>query len=404
MPGAPVTQKKRSLLRRSIYSLAVLLLIGAVGAYWLIPSPPAEKYITAPATVGGVTRVVAGSGTVNPVLTILVGTYVSGVIKSITCDFNTEVKKGQLCAKIDPGPYQTVVDQAAANLATAKAQLVKDQANLAYTQSVDARDAKLLLIGGVSQETADVAHNAYEQARAQITFDEATIRQRDAALQAAQVNLDYTNIMSPVDGTVVSRNVTVGQTVAASFQTPTLFLIATDLTQMQVDTNISESDIGSIKPGNAASFTVEAFPDRIFRGKVIQVRQAPQTVQNVVTYDVVISADNAGALLRPGMTATTRIVTAERQNVLRVPDQALRFSPNGAPTGKAASEPDAARIWVQRDGQATAIPVRTGLDDDTYTEITGGELKPGDNIIIGRQSATTAAATGGGARPRLFGF
>ena len=170
----------------------------------------------------------------------------------------------------------------------------------------------------------DSAKSTYEQAQAQITFDEATIKQRQAALDAAQVNLDYTNIVSPVDGTVVSRNVTMGQTVAASFQTPTLFLIATDLTKMQVDTNVSESDIGGIKVGNKATFTVDAFPKRTFEGTVSQVRQSPQTVQNVVTYDVVISVDNSDLALMPGMTAASRIVVDQRNDVIRVPNQALR--------------------------------------------------------------------------------
>ncbi len=399
--------KARS-LRRALYAACVVFALGGAAAWWFSGSQTSIHYVTAQATTGRVTRVVSGSGTVNPVLTIIVGTYVSGVIQNISCDFNTKVRKGQLCAKIDPSPYQTQVDQAEANLATAKAQLVKDQANLTYTQSVFERDTKLLVIGGVSQETADVARNAYEQAKAQIVLDQATIQQRDGALTAAKVNLGYTNIISPVDGTVVSRNVTVGQTVAASFQTPTLFLIATDLTKMQVDTNVSESDIGSVKLGDSASFTVEAWPEKIFHGTVTQVRQAPQTVQNVVTYDVVIAVENEQALLRPGMTATTRIVTASRDKVLRVPDQALRFSPAGTATSGAANSNLAAgesRVWLLRDGQPQPVTVKLGLDDDAYTEITGGMLKAGDAVIVGSQSnASSSNNTAPTARPRMFGF
>src|SRR5579872_1086408 len=191
----PAVAKTRRKFFRLIFPLALLLFAAAGVYFWAYPSKSAEQYVTAPATVGNVTRIVAGSGTVNPVLTVIVGTYVSGVIQNISCDFNTRVKKGQLCAKIDPGPYQTVVDQAAANLATAQAQLVKDQANLVYTESVDVRDAKLLRIGGISQQQADVDRSAYEQAKAQIVFDQASIKQRDAALRAAQVNLNYTNII-----------------------------------------------------------------------------------------------------------------------------------------------------------------------------------------------------------------
>ncbi len=402
---ANVPRRKQS-ISPLLYMTCIVVLIGATAAYWLTRGTAKEEYVTAPVNAGAVTRAVSGSGTVNPVLTIIVGSYVSGVIKSISCDFNTKVKKGQLCAKIDPSPYQTAVDQAAANLATAKAQLVKDQANLTYVQSAYERDSKLLAIGGVSQDTAEVARNAYEQAKAQIVYDEASIKQHEAALQAAQVNLGYTNIVSPVDGTVVSRNVTVGQTVAASFQTPTLFLIATDLTKMQVDANVSESDIGAIKLGDKASFTVEAYPEKIFQGTVTQIRQSPQTVQNVVTYDVVIGADNTDELLKPGMTATTKIVTAEREHVLRVPDQALRFSPGGPQSGQpgpVAPTAGEARVWLLQNGRPYAESVKTGLDDDTNTEVTQGALKAGDRLIIGVQSGA-AANSPAGARPRLFGF
>ena len=195
----------------------------------------------------------------------------------------------------------------------------------------------------------------------------------------------------------MSRNVTMGQTVAASFQTPTLFLIATDLTKMQVDTNVSESDIGSIKEGNKAIFTVDAFPKRTFNGTVVQVRQSPQTVQNVVTFDVVIGADNSDLAMKPGMTAATRIVTDERNDVIRVPNQALRYRPSartgaanrqseGRPTKPAAGEASQAQLWVLRDGQPVSVPVVVGLDDDTFTEIVQGEVKPGDQVITGEQS------------------
>ena len=198
---------------------------------------------------------------------------------------------------------------------------------MAYAQLNYTRTASLAAHSFASQDAADNAKSVYEQAKAQIALDAATIEQRQAQLAASQVNLGYTDIISPVDGTVVSRNVTMGQTVAASFQTPTLFLIATDLTKMQVDTNVSESDIGAIKEGNAARFTVDAFPNRMFQGAVAQVRQSPQTVQNVVTYDVVVGVDNTDLALKPGMTATAQIIIAERDDVLRVPDQALRFTP-----------------------------------------------------------------------------
>src|SRR5208283_3319853 len=211
-----------------IAGLLSLALVAAVGiTWWLSSANGTVHYTTAPVTRGAVTRAVTATGTVNPVLTIIVGAYDSGVIQDLQCDYNTQVKNGQICAKIDPRPYQTVVDQNKANLAVAKAQLEKDKANLDYTKLGLDRAAKLVQTKAVSQDTYDNAKSTYDQALATIAFDEATIQQRQAALDAAQVNLDYTNIVSPVDGTVVSRNVTMGQTVAASFQTPTLFLIAT---------------------------------------------------------------------------------------------------------------------------------------------------------------------------------
>ncbi len=325
-----------------------LALVAAVGiAWWLSSGNGAVHYTTAPVTRGAVTRAVTATGTVNPVLTIIVGTYVSGVIQDLSCDYNTQVKIGQICAKIDPRPYQTVVDQNKANLNAAKAQLDKDKATLAYAQLFYDRMVGLAKTNAVSKDSLDNAKSLLDQASAQVGVDVATIAQHEAQLATAQVNLDYTNIVSPVDGTVVSRNVTMGQTVAASFQTPTLFLIATDLTKMQVDTNVSESDIGGIKDGNKALFTVDAFPKRTFDGAVTQVRQSPQTVQNVVTYDVVVSVDNTDLALKPGMTAATRIVIDQRNDVLRVPSQALRYAPAAAAAGAAAA---AARTPATRAG------------------------------------------------------
>ncbi|HLX27713.1 MAG TPA: efflux RND transporter periplasmic adaptor subunit [Casimicrobiaceae bacterium] len=362
-------------------------------------------YTSAAVTRGDVTRVVSTSGTVNPELTIIVGSYVSGVIREQFCDYNTRVKKGQVCAKIDARPFQAAVDQAKAALATAKAQLVKDRATLAYAKISFERDAGLLARGIVSQDTVDSAKSAYGQAQAQIEVDRATVEQRAAELATAQVNLGYTDIVSPVEGTVVSRNVTIGQTVAASFQTPTLFLIATDLTKMQVDTNVSESDIGAVRQGDRATFTVEAFANRVFPGTVVQVRQAPQSVQNVVTYDVVIGVANDELLLKPGMTATTRIVTAERNDVLRVPVQALRFTPPGAPAlGPVATKPasqggTAGRVFVLDDGRPKQVRVTTGLDDDSYAEVVEGALRPGDQVVVGMRTSTSARDP---AAPRLL--
>ena len=378
-----------------IAGLSALVVAAIVAtAWWVLGERDNIRYVTAQVAKGAVTRTVTATGTVNPELTIIVGAAVSGIIQELSCDYNTKVKTGQVCARIDPRPYQSVVDQRKAELAVAKAQLEKDKANEAYTKFALGRYATLIETHAVSQDVFDNARNAHDQAVAQIAYDEATIQLRQAALDAAQVNLGYASIVSPVDGTVVSRNVTMGQTVASSFQTPTLFLIASDLAKMQVDANVSESDVGGIKPGDKATFTVDAYQKRKFEGKVAQVRQSPQTVQNVVTYDIVISVNNSDLALMPGLTAASRIVVDQRNDVTRVPNQALRYVPRSVPRAAAS---DQARVWVLRDGEPVAVAVVTGLDDDSFTEIVSGDLKPGDLVITAEQAAPANKA----AMPRL---
>jgi len=384
-----VTPRKR-LHRLSRYgAIGAAILIALLAAGWLSRRPAPPQYLTAPISRGTVARTVTATGTVNPVMTIIIGSYVSGVIQDVYCDYNTRVKKGQLCARIDPRPYQAALEQA-------KGQLARDSAQLSGAQADLARYAVL-----VRQDS--VARITYTDQAALVHQLEGSVQLDRALVSNAEVNLGYTNIVSPVDGTVVARNVTIGQTVAASFQTPTLFLIATDLTKMQVDTNTSESDIGAITAGSPADFTVEAYPDRSFHGSIVQVRQAPQVVQNVVTYDAVVGVDNPGFLLKPGMTATVSIVTAQRSNVSRIPDQALRFTPNGLnPAGATAASPGAApaspaataaaqsaRVWVLRQNQPVAVPVRVGLDDGTYSELVSGDLRSDDRVIIGEQRTGT---------------
>jgi HlyD family secretion protein len=394
VPASAVRSAKRLWL---IGAAVVLLVVGAAtGAWWLLGTSNSVEYTTMPVTRGVVSRGVTATGAVNPELTIIVGTYVSGVIQQLHCDYNTQVKKGHVCAEIDPRPYQSVVDQTKANLAVAKAQLEKDKAQFNYAKSVLDRASRLVQTNAVSQDAFENATSNYQQARAQIEFDEATIQQRQATLDAAQVNLDYTRIVSPVDGTVVSRNVTMGQTVAASFQTPTLFLIATDLTKMKVDVNVSESDIGNIEVGDKATFTVDAFARRVFRGNVSQVRQSPQTVQNVVTYDVVVDVDNSDLALKPGMTATSRLIVDERSDVVRVPNQALRYRPGGAraPNGPSATRArDRVQVWVQRGKEVAPVDIVTGLQDDNFIEVVSGELNPGDQVIVAERAASGGSPT-----------
>ncbi len=372
----------------------VLALLGAsviafagFGISRLMGKGAGVRYLTQKVTRGAVVKAVTTSGTVNPVITVQVGTYVSGVIQARYCDYNTKVAKGEVCAKIDPRPYQVIVDQNRATLGVGQAQLVKDRADLAYATAAYERNRRLVATKFVSQAVLDSSKAALDRAAAQIGLDQATIALQQAQLHAAEINLGYTDIVSPVDGTVVSRSVEMGQTVAASFQTPTLFLVATDLTSMQVDTNVSESDIGAVKRGDKATFTVESFPNRAFSGTVIEVRQSPQTIQNVVTYDAVVGVRNQDQALKPGMTATTRIIVDERQDVLRIPDQALRYQQGGVP-GLAGAPPTAelnggVRVWALRGGDPQMLVITPGLDDDTFTEMVKGDLQAGDEIIVG---------------------
>ena len=308
------------------------------------------------------------------------------MIQSLSCDYNTEVKAGQVCAKIDPRPFQATLDQYTGQLLRDQAILGKDQANLTRYQQLAAQNS--------------IARQQAEDQAYVVQQDQGTVKLDQGLVDGAQLNLGYTDIVSPVDGTVVSRNVTQGQTVAASFQTPTLFLIASDLKKMQVDTNVSESDIGGIKENDDSSFTVDAFPKRTFQAKVSQVRQSPQTVQNVVTYDIVLSVDNSDLALKPGMTAAARIIIDQRSDVIRVPDQALRYAPKGyvappaqpgarAPAAPSGTQSNQGQVWVLRDGKPTAVPVVLGLDDDSFTEIVSGDVQPGDLVITAEQSTTS---------------
>ena len=355
---------------------------GSLGyGYWLSRQRPAMHYVTAAVTRGAVIRSVSASGTVNPFLTIIVGAYVSGVIQNLYCDYNTVVKKGQLCAQIDSRPYKAALSQAEGRLA-------RDQAQLEGARISLERYSTLLKENSIARQT-------FEDQVALVHQLEGTVKLDQGVVETARVNLDYTNIISPVKGTVVSRNVTIGQTVAASFQTPTLFLIATDLTSMEVDTNVTESDIGGIRKDENASFTVESFPDRPFDAKVLQLRQAPQTVQNVVTYDVVIGFDNKELLLKPGMTATVRIITARRDDALRIPDQALRFTLGGiASTAhsdrETPGEAQKSQAWLLRDGRPERVVLKLGLDDEINSEVIEGDLKLGEKVIIGERRSGQA--------------
>jgi HlyD family secretion protein len=362
-------------------ALAFILALGGAALLAVFGTKSPARYTTTQVTRGTIARTATATGTVNPVLTIIVGTYVSGVIQNIYCDYNTQVRAGQVCARIDPRPYQATFDQYSAQLARDQAVLDKDRKDLARYQKL-------------ASENSIAGQQAEDQAYL-VSQDEGTVKLDQALVESAKLNLDYTNIVSPVDGTVVSRNVTGGQTVAASFQTPTLFLIATDLKQMEVDTNTSEDDIGSVKVGDKASFTVDAFAQRTFTGTVGQLRQSPQTVQNVVTYDVVIGVDNGDLSLLPGMTASTQIIIEQKNDVLRVPDQALRYTPSAAANAPATGTAPAGheRVCVLRNGEPVAVAITTGIDDGNFVEIAQGDLHAGDLVITAENGAANSGKT-----------
>jgi HlyD family secretion protein len=364
-------------------AIAGVLALG-VGRYWQLNHSRIAQYVTVPIDRGAIVRAVTATGTVNPVTVVQVGTYVSGPITSIYADFNTPVRAGQLLAKIDPRPFAAQVALSRAALANARAQLQKDRANLAYQELTYQRDRELLKSAVISHDQLDNQWSVYNQAVAQLMLDRAAIQQQQATLNAAELNLNYTNIVSPVDGTVVSRNVDQGQTVAASYQTPTLFLVAQDLTKMQVDTNVSESDIGDVRIGQPVDFTVDAYTTKSFRGNVAQVRQAPITVQNVVTYDVVMSVPNPELLLMPGMTANITIVTDRRDNVIRIPTQALAFAPHHAASSanNIGQGWRGSRVWIENAGRLRPVRITRGLDDGNYVEVINGDIKPGDLVVI----------------------
>ena len=379
----------------------VLLVLGAyVAAGWLRGDTEQPRFVTAPVDRGPITSTVTATGTVNPVVSVQVGTYVSGPIQALYADYNTRVTRGQPLAKIDPRPFQVKVDGARADLNNARAQVDKSKADASLKSANLARARELARQGIVSRSDLDIAESEAEQTRAQVALDEARVVSAEAKVQETQVSLDYTDIVSPVDGVVVSRNVAVGQTVAASFQTPTLFLVAGDLTRMEVIGSISESDIGAVTAGQEVTFSVDAYPSRTFNGRVGEVRNAPITIQNVVTYEVVVTTDNSDLSLRPGMTANVVVTTASKPDALRVATSALRFRPPadgraGAGAAAAAEKGPGQRVWMlDGTGSPRAVAVSTGVQDERFTEIVSG-LSAGDRVIVAehRESAPTAPAS-----------
>src|SRR5229473_1219608 len=366
----------------------------------------AAGYQTATVTRGPITQLVTATGTLNPVVNVQVGSQVSGNIRKLFADFNSQVKAGQVVAQIDPALFQAAVTQAEGDLATAQAALELAKVNAARTQELFAKKNS-------SQQDLDSATATLHQA-------EGNVKIKQGALDRAKADLDHCTITSPIDGVVISRNVDVGQTVAASLQAPVIFQIANDLTKMQIDSNVAEADVGGVVVDQAVDFTVDAFPNRTFHGKVVQVRNAPITVQNVVTYDTVIGVSNPDLKLKPGMTANVSIIVAHRDDALQIKNAALRYRPADAPTPaetRSTSSPKGAgpsggrdrrnerTVYVLSGSRPRAVQIRTGISDGVMTEVVDG-LKEGDRVVTAELTSTTAAASppanpfGGG--PRRF--
>jgi HlyD family secretion protein len=357
----------------------IALLIGVGIWYWWSSGAPPVQYKSALVDHGPITAIVTATGTVNPVVSVQVGSQVSGKIARLFADFNSVVTQGQVLAQIDQEPFKARVSQSRAAVKSARGNLTKAKIMAAQRKLERDRMATLRRQEFVSQADLDLAETNYRDAEANVEVLQSQLDQAEATLSSAELDLGYTTIYSPVNGIVVSRNVDVGQTVAASFQTPTLFFIAQDLTQMQVDANVSEADIGGVAEGKTANFRVDAYPKQFFEGTVTQVRNAPISIQNVVTYDVVITVDNRELKLKPGMTANVTIVTAKKENPLRVPNGALRFRMPNVPIDKKAT-----RVWLlDRENHPHQVNVTTGIADSLFTEIVEGPLKEDDRVVIG---------------------
>lgn len=437
----PIRQRPRRHWARWAWAIGLLIAVGVIVEVWRVHSQNAISYDTVAVERGQVQASITATGTLNAVVDVQVGSQVSGNIKALYADFNTKVKKGQVVAEIDPQVFQTQVDQAQAALKslqsgvlTARAMVQKAQADSTGTvsneKSVESAMAKdranalnaanqwqrsdaLFTQGIVSRQDHDLAKANVDAAEAQVAADQSQIetskqtiessadqirvtqaerssaqdqeQQARAVLEQAKVNLAHTLITAPVDGTVIARRMDVGQTVAASLQSPTIFEIAQDLTQMQLDTNVDESDVGSIRAGQSATFTVDAYPGTTFRGQVTAVRLAPINTQNVVTYDVVIAVSNPDLKLFPGMTANARILTTKLDDVLKVPNSVLRLHPSAdvlTKLGLPPSQPGKQEIYALAGGKLKVIPVALGISDGKSTAVTTGDLQAGEQIVV----------------------
>ena len=374
--------------------LLLLLLLGAAGGGWWYykgRKPAAPEYNTEALGKGDITQIVTATGSLKPVVNVTVGSQISGTISKLNADFNSAVKEGQVLATLDPATFEAIVLQGEGELANAKA-------TLELAEITARRKEELLKQNAGTQADLDTARASLRQAQA-------GVRIKEGSLKRAEVDLSRCTIYSPIDGTVIARSVDIGQTVAAALSSPNLFTIANDMTSMQISAAVSEADIGNVAEGQAVEFTVDAFPYTPFTGKVEQIRNSPVTVQNVVTYDVLVAVANPELKLKPGMTANVSIVVAQRKGILRVPNSALRFRPPEPPAAAATgaeSKPRGGRppkgarpdrkVHLLKPGSTTPEPVavKLGISDNIYTEILGG-LEEGATLVTSLKTPPAAA-------------
>jgi HlyD family secretion protein len=400
-------------MKKIIISAVIVAVVLAVGIFYYSKKTPETTYKTAKIEKGDIVSAVAATGNLAAVVTVQVGTQVSGTIQKLFVDFNSPVKKGQAIARIDPALFNAQVEQSRGSSINAQGNLQKAKADVTDAKRTLERNRQLVKDGIIAQSDFDTAATKYEDAVAAVRAAEGSVIQNHGAYSQARTNLQYSIIKSPVDGIVVSRNVDVGQTVAASFTTPTLFTIAQDLTKMEIDTSVDEADISRINLGQPVSFTVDAYPDTRFTGKVTQIRNAPIITQNVVTYIVVIGVDNKELKLKPGMTANVSIETARKENVLKIPSAALRFKPKSGkgtkdakdarekPAGADARKPKKGagqQVFILgAENKPIAVPVKTGISNGGQVELVEGNLKENDEVVVEQTSSQKKSGGMGGA-------
>lgn len=365
----------------------ILAVVAASGI--MVKKSSAPKFVTAPVTKRTITQIVEASGTINPVNTVSVGSTVSGLISAIYVDFNSVVKKGQLLAEIDPRTFQATVDQNLAAVQNAEAALAQVQATLEMSTKTYNRYKNLYARNFIPKCELDQAESDYKAGLAQVNAARFKINQTRAQYEQSLVNLNYTKIIAPVDGMIISREIDLGQPVAATLQAPELFTIAQDLEEMQIEVNVSEADIGEVKEGQNVIYTLDGYPNSEFEGKVTQVRISPTTVSNVVTYSVIVKVANDDLKLKPGMTANVSIITSEEKDVLCVPNRALKFTP-----ADNQQRYDQQGLWIVDKGKAHRVNIKTGASDDNYTQIISDEIAEGTEVAVGSSNAKDKKRTG----------